>query len=92
MKFKSQQGSRIKYLFVGITTFETGWWFNESKKEWEFKPDMRTGDYSSHQDCNSVRAFRRKIKKCPTGVEFRLVSRWFNHDVYAKNTTKIKII
>ena len=85
MRYEASKHSRIKSRFHGITCFEKTLWYNETKNIWEER--MKGKDmYSSHQDCNSVRAFRRKLKNCPAGVEFVLLSRWKNHDVYGIGT------
>jgi hypothetical protein len=71
---------------MGMTTLDDYWWIY-SLKEWRKDAE---GLCSSHCECNSVRAFRRRLKKCPKSVEFILVSRWKGYDVYGKNTTKSK--
>ena len=92
MKYQANKRSRINYGFIGITTRESGWWYHESTKQWMnhnmpyYESDGK--GFSSHQDCNSVRAFRRKLKKCPKGVKFILVNKWVGYDVTAYNTTK----
>jgi hypothetical protein len=78
LKYKAKRKSRINYNFMGFTTFENGWWFSHNTNKWEQKPEA---EYSSHQDCKTVKAFRRKLKSAPKGVEFILVSRWVGHDV-----------
>ena len=52
------------------------WWFNRDK--WEQNAKARC---SSYQDCRTVKAFRRKLKSAPRGVECVLVSRWAGCDV-----------
>jgi len=86
MKYQAQKGNRIKHTFFDMTTYVPIWW---DGKEWTADPN-RTKPYSSHCPCDSVRAFRRRLKKAPRGVEFILVSRWKGHDVMGYNTTKIK--
>lgn len=83
MKYEAKKPNRIKYMFMGFTTFERDWWYNEKLKQWENGTSKSDNRYSSHQDCRSVRAFRRKLKKCPKGIEFVLCSRWKGHDVTA---------
>jgi hypothetical protein len=88
MRYQAQKRSRIKHTFIGMTTYESIWWDDDAKKWSEKYDEMKR--FSSHCDCNSVRAFRRRLKKCPKSVEFILVSRWKGYDVYGKNTTKSK--
>jgi hypothetical protein len=81
LKYNALNRTRINYRFMGFTTFETGWWFNYNTNSWEQNPKAGEKGYSSHQDCRSVKAFRRKLKKAPKGVKFILVSRWVGYDV-----------
>ena len=83
-----RKGIRINYQFMGITTFENGWWYNENLKQWEHNPNMGKYQYSTHQPCRTKRAFRRKIKKAPQGVKFILVSRWCGYDIEGTNNIK----
>ena len=89
MRYEAQKRSRIKHTFMGITTYESIWWWDDDNKEWNNKTEEMK-HFSSHCECNSVRAFRRRLKKCPKGIEFILVSRWKGYDVYGHNTTKTK--
>ena len=92
MKYQAIKSSRIKYGFMGITTFEGEWRYHKDLHEWVNHDDNYEWDgsgYSSHQPCKSVRAFRRKLKKCPKEVEFILVSRWIGHNIIGFNTKKI---
>ena len=95
MKYQAPKNRRTKYKFIGITTFEELWVWHEYYKKWINHDDNDyvwdgTG-YTSHQPCSPIRAFRRKLKKCPKGVEFVLVSRWFNNDVIGFNTKDSKL-
>jgi hypothetical protein len=81
LKYEARKQTRINYRFMGFTTFED-WWFSYNTKKWEQDPK---GDYCSHQDCRTVKAFRRKLKSAPKGVEFILISRWFGHNVTGCN-------
>jgi hypothetical protein len=85
LKFDLPKGQRINHSFLGFTTFEGDWIFNEKLKRWENGELQKGCIYSSHQDCNSVRAFRRKLKKAPKGINFTLVGRWWNCDVNGIN-------
>lgn len=81
LKYEAQKRTRIKYRFIGFTTFEQGWWHNHDLNKWEFNPHHGKYNYGSHEPCRSVMAFRRKLKKAPKGVEFILVSRWIGNNV-----------
>ena len=81
IKYEASKGNRIKHCFMGMTTLEY-WWFNCNTNKWEQVTDFKKGNHSSHQPCNSVRAFRRKLKQAPVGVKFILCSRWDGHDVF----------
>jgi len=81
LKYEAKKLTRINYRFMGITTFENGWWFNHNSNKWEQNPSSGEKGYSSHQDCRTVRAFRRKLKSAPKGIKFILVSRWVDHNV-----------
>ena len=81
LKYEARKRTRIKYMFMGFTTFENGWWFNHNTNKWEQNPEAGEKGYCSHQNCGTVKAFRRKLKSAPKGVEFILVSRWVGHDV-----------
>jgi hypothetical protein len=81
LKYNAQNRTRINYRFMGFTTFENGWWFNHNTNSWQQNPKAGEKGYSSHQNCRSVKAFRRKLKKAPKGVKFILVSRWVGYDV-----------
>lgn len=81
LKYEAQKRFRVKYMFKGFTTFERGWWFSHNTNRWEKNPETGEKGYSSHQDCRTVRAFRRKLKSAPKGVEFVLVPRWIGHSV-----------
>ena len=84
LKYEIEKMYRIKSsYFIGITTFDQpNVWYNLDMKEWQKNPDMGKYYFSSHQPCHSVRAFRRKLKRCPKGMTFILVSR-----IKGRNTT-----
>ena len=81
LKYEARKGTRINYRFMGFTTFENGWWFNNNTNKWEQNPKAGEKGYSSYRDCRTVKAFRRKLKSAPKGVEFILVSRWVGYNV-----------
>jgi hypothetical protein len=81
LKYQARKRTRINYRFMGFTTFENGWWFNHNTNKWDQNPKAGEKGYCSHQDCRTVKAFRRKLKYAPNGVKFILVSRWVGYDV-----------
>jgi hypothetical protein len=92
VQYKKQRGSRINHRFMGMTTFENGWWYHESQKKWinHDTPYYESDGmgYNSHQRCTSVKAFIRKLKTAPIGVEFILVSRYVGFSVTGINKSK----
>ena len=102
LRYEASKGRRINYRFHGFTTLESGWWYDAVNKVWtnnynfndkegKFSSLRRTNalhEFSSHQSCKTLRAFRRKLKKAPKGVEFILRSHWIGYDVYGKGTLK----
>lgn len=90
LRYEKQKGLRIKYGFRGFSTMEQGWWWSYARKRWEHVSvnDTYDGNYSSHQPCKTIRAFKRKLKYAPAGVEFVLDSRWKGHLVYGKGKNK----
>jgi hypothetical protein len=85
LRFETHKHNRIKYHFIGITTFKDGWWYNKDDKEWQHNsnPKLKGCNYSSHQPCRTVKAFIRALKSAPP-IEFILVSRWKGYNVYGK--------
>lgn len=81
LKHNAIKGERINYRFFGFTTYDN-YWYNYTLKRWE-NGELRNDlySYSSHEDCRTVRAFRRKLKSAPKGVKFVLSSRWIGNDV-----------
>lgn len=88
VKYNARKLGRINYKFMGFTTFEQGWWYDKDLNSWTDNPDFQKGNISSHQSCKSMKAFRRKLKRAPNGVEFVLVSRWIGHDIIGKGSSK----
>lgn len=81
LKYQAKKGNRVKYRFMGMTTYDDVW-FNNNTNRWEQNPKIGENEYCSHQSCRSVRAFRRKLKKAPNGFKFVLESRWRGYDVF----------
>ena len=89
IKYEAKVNTRINYRFMGITTFEDGWWFDHNIRRWSKNPKAGKEGYGSHQPCRTMKAFRRKLKKAPKGVEFILVSRWVGHNITGVGTANI---
>ena len=85
LKYQKSKGQRVKHRFLGMTTFQDFWMWDRGAKKWITDLHLRQGDCSSHCDCNSIRAFRRRLKTAPENVEFILVSRYMGCDVYGIN-------
>ena len=81
IKFQKPKGQRIKNRFMGITSFQVEYWYNYESKKWEHYEKSTKGGKSSHQPCKSYKAFVRKLKKAPKGIEFILVSRFVGYDI-----------
>ncbi|MDD4781826.1 MAG: hypothetical protein PHT02_14650 [Tissierellia bacterium] len=80
LKYEANIPQRIKRYFMGYTTLNEEWWYNLSLNKWE-NDKSPLYSYCTHAPCNSIKAFRRKLKKAPLGVEFVLVNRYSNHNV-----------
>jgi hypothetical protein len=85
LQYKARKGNRIKYKFMGFTGYDN-YWYCKATKKWTQTPDWHKGGISNHCPCKSVRAFRRKLKEAPKGVEFTLTSRWVGYDVIGYGT------
>lgn len=89
LKYQANKTIRMNYGFMGFTT--DNWWFDYATNKWIKHEDLEIPTikgFSSHQDCKSVRAFRRKLKKAPKGVKFILCSRWVGHDIIGYGSFK----
>ena len=53
-----------------------------SRVKTRFRGIWRENDYMDIGDCRSVRAFRRRLKSLPKGVEYILLGLWQNYNVY----------
>lgn len=89
IKINKPKHSRINYGFIGITTFEQNWWYHPYQKRWLYHDGSIYNNhgegYSSHQSCKSLKAFKRKLKKLPSSIEFILCSRWIGYDIVGIN-------
>lgn len=80
LKYESVKRSRIKSRFFGLTT-NTDYWFDHGLQRWVLPSEKSGNDLSNYQHCNSVRAFRRRLKNAPKGVEFILCNRYKSQNV-----------
>lgn len=82
LKFEAPKGSRIHKGFLGITTFGKDIWWSCKRRAWV---SCGSGT-SSTAPCNSLKAFRRHLRKHAEelrGAEVVLVSRWMGCDIIA---------
>jgi len=92
LRHSVQKGQRHGKRFLGIKT-EAMLWHSKALKKWCNTSEIpENTDFSNHQDCRSVRAFRRILRRMPNelhGVKFTLVGTWVGIDVYGKVRTKM---
>ncbi len=60
--------------------------YDEVSHEWKIEEGISC--YLSSVTCNSIRAFRRRLKKAPKGIPFLLVSRYRKCDVLGIGSKK----
>lgn len=84
MIYEKPKRQRIHHQFCGIFTFEDGWWYYPELKKWSKDYDCKI-THRSWQDCGTLKAFRRKLKRLPKGVEFILRSKYVGYDIIAIN-------
>jgi hypothetical protein len=88
LKYKTKKPNRIKsYGFMGIDCDDVSLWWYYNVNKWDIN-HTGYGYFSSNCPCNSIKAFRRRLKEwskyVPSGTEFRLCSRWVGYDVIGK--------
>jgi len=93
MKLKHLQtkGHRLnnQYLcFSAINNDDTSYWYFDELRKWidVLNSEDPGGEMSTDQDCHSIRAFRRKLKKCPKGIKFFLDSKFVKCYVIGEGT------
>ncbi len=94
LKYTQEKRARINSRFMGMTTY-SGYFYVEHLNKWIESNNIKEANgnsYSTHQPCKTTKAFRRKLKNAPYGVEFILVSRWIGFSVYGKGSKKINKI
>jgi hypothetical protein len=79
MRYQKPKGQRVKRYGFGIQA--DGLWYDTSNKVWsETMPQC----FSSHMRCNTIRAFRRALRKHPIlKGRARWVTRFIGYDAFA---------
>lgn len=91
LKYQAKKPNRYKNnMLLGYTTFTRGWWYDCENKKWDYNPENLAG-HSTHAPCYSVRAFRRKLKDAPKGVEFVLACRFYDCDIIGTGRTPTNV-
>ena len=80
LQYEAPRRGRINYNFMGFEAIGGGWWWAYEHKKWVQSTEKKPS--SSHRGCRTVKAFKRMLKTAPSGVKFRLCSRWVGYDVY----------
>ena len=83
-KQEARVGSRINKNFIGMMDNSYTYWYDSTMNRWITGDNINFDIHmiSSHKSVNSIRAFRKALKKAPKNIKFRLVSRYKNHDVF----------
>ena len=82
LKFEAPKGSRFHKRFLGVTTFGKDIWWSDERRTWG---PCGPGT-SSTAPCNSLKAFRRHLRKHADelkGAEVVLISRYMDCDIIA---------
>ena len=85
IKYEKPKGSRIKRYFIGIETKNTELWWDCDKRKWFYGIENKDPEstVSNHVPCNTVRAFRRHLKKHPEiRGQATLINRYIGYNVY----------
>jgi hypothetical protein len=86
LKYDKPKGKRFKRYFIGIyvrTTYP--YWYNNDLKKWEHVNKVRWDlyEYSNYVKCNTIRAFRRHLRKNKEMKgKLMLVNRYIGYDAY----------
>ena len=80
LQYESPKGRRVNYKFTGFEAVDCDWFWAYEHKKWTQYTDKKS--LCSHRECKTVKAFKRMLKTAPSGVKFRLCSRWVGYDVY----------
>ena len=87
LRYQAKKGSRVNSRFLHVKASAGSLiWYCDFGKRWEHDTCDEIDWHSTTQKCNSIRAFRRKLKKAPYGVEFVLESKYVGFDVFGKGS------
>ena len=70
--------------FLWMESVDSNWRWNTGKKEW-FYSSSSNSNSTVFLDCKTMKAFKRRLKKAPQGIQFRLVSRFIGFDILGVN-------
>ncbi len=70
--------------FLWMESVDNKWRWNTDKKQW-INSNSSDKDTTVFLDCKTLKAFKRRLRKAPKGVQFRLVSRFIGFDVLGVN-------
>lgn len=91
LKFEKPKGKRFKRYFIGIQPIDKyynedfKYWYDYTLGKWQHNDELdRCHMYSNaFWPCNTVKAFRRHLKKNPEMKgKLRLVNRYIGYDVF----------
>ena len=74
----------MKDRFLWMESVNDNWRWNTDKKKW-INSNSSAKDSTVFLDCKTLNAFKRRLKKTPQGIQFRLVSRFIGFDVLGVN-------
>ena len=83
--YKKQKESRLSKRFLWMECDNYKYYWNIDLKEWVHKPKHGEDNLTFSLRCDSIKAFKRRLKNTPKGVEFRLVSRFIGFDITGMN-------
>jgi hypothetical protein len=67
--YRKQKGARIKKRFMWMECNNSKVYWNLDLKTWTLEREHGKYDLSSSLRCNSIKAFKRRLKKAPKGVK-----------------------
>ena len=74
----------INKRFLWMESVDNNWRWNIKLKKW-INSNTPAKDSTIFLDCLSLKAFKRRLKDTPKGVQFRLVSRFIGFDILGVN-------
>ena len=95
LKYQKSKPFRVNNQFFSMDARYCDWWWCYDLNKWIHNDDieLRENSYgklyckysiSSDLYCHSIRAFRRRLKKAPKGVEFMLSSKYYGYDAFGR--------